>query len=185
MSYDTITNMGMSFGNGNENPSGVAEVGYFIPLAWFAAAGLKTPTEGTTAESLIEITANHVLAAGKSPIAVTPMFEKSGISWQLSGESLSKIFETGAEVFVPDNSAKSLGTAAAIKNYRGILLIEKGDGSGHFWQLGSEAFTAKVTNIAGGTGQGPTGEVGSRVTFQSFGKVPVFVYKGEVPAPGA
>lgn len=173
----------MNFGDGAENPSGVAEVGYFIPLVWFAAAGLKTPTEGITAESLIEITANHVLAAGKSPIPVTPLMDKSGVSWQLSGEVLSKIFEAGAEVFVPDNSAKSLGTAAAIKNYRGILLIEKSDGSGHFWQLGSASLTAKVTNIAGGTGQGPNGEVGSRVTFQSFGKVPVYVYKGEVPAP--
>lgn len=182
--YDTITNLGMNFGDGNENASGVAEVGYFIPLAWFAAStGLKAPTESTTASSLIEIATDHVLAAGKYPIPVTPMFEKSGVNWELTGETLSKIFQQGAECFVPDNSATSLGSARALKNYRGILLIKKSDGSGNFWQLGSADLACKVVNIAGGTGQGPNGEVGSRLTFQSYGTAPVFIYKGEVPAP--
>ncbi len=175
----------MNFGDGKENPSGVSEVGYFIPLSFFVdGTGLKKPDPaGTTAESLVEITTDHVLKAGKAPIRITPMFEKSGINWKLAGEQLSKIFEQGVEVFVPDNSAASLGTAGAIKNYRGILLIQKNDGSGEFWQVGSEGLTAKVMDIAGGTGVGPTGEVGSKVTFQSYGIMPVYVYKGEVPAP--
>ena len=186
MTYDTIDNLAMNFGDGGENPSGVAEVGYFIPLSWFVAGtGLKKPTPAATAESLVEITGDHVLIADKAPIPVTPMFEKSGINWKLAGEQLSKIFEQGAEVFVPDNTSRSLGTAGAIKNYRGILLIMKNDGSGDFWQIGSQALTAKVVDAPGGTGVGPSGEVGTKVTFQSYGTMPVYVYKGEVPAPAA
>lgn len=183
MSYDTITNIGMNFGDGGENASGVAEVGYFIPLSWFAAStGLKAPTESTTAASLIEIATSHVLAAGKYPIPVTPLFEKSGVNWALTGDVLSKIFEQGATCFVPDNSSTSLGSALALKNYRGILLIKKNDGSGDFWQLGSADISCKVENIAGGTGEGPSGAPGSLVTFKCYGKAPVFIYKGDVPA---
>ncbi|RQO65086.1 hypothetical protein DBR40_24760 [Pedobacter sp. KBW01] len=184
MDYGTITDLGLSFGDGNENPSGVAEHGFFIPLSFFVdGTGLKAPTAGTTAASLVEITGDHVLKAGKAPIPITPLFSKSGINWESVGEELSQIFQTGAEAFIPDNSSKSLGTGQAIKNYRGILLIGKNDGSNHFWQLGSQMIAAKVTKIQGGTGVGPTGEVGSKVTFQSHGAAPVYVYKGAVPAP--
>lgn len=183
MNYDSITDTGLSFGDGNDNPSGVAEIGYFIPLAWFAVAGIKKPIPATTAGSLVTISTAHVLAAGKFAIPVMPLFSKSGITWKLAGEELSKIFEQGAEVFIPDNSVKSLGTAQAIKNYRGILLIGKNDGSGHFWQIGSEAISAKVMAADGGTGVGPTGEVGTKLTFQSHASQPVFVYTAGVPVP--
>lgn len=184
MGYESITNLGLSFGDGGDNASGVSEVGYFIPLSFFAANGIKKPAaNSTTAEGLVTITQAHVLAASKAAIPVTPLFEKSGINWKLAGEILSKIFEQGAEVFVPDNSAKSLGTAQAIKNYRGILLLQKNDGSGHFWQIGSEMISAKVTAADGGTGVGPTGEVGTKVTFQSHASQPVFVYTAGLPVP--
>lgn len=182
MNYDAITNMAMSFGDGGENPSGIAEIGYFIPLSWLQT--IQKPA-GVTAEGLVQITTAHVLKAGKAPIAVTPMFEKSGINWKLAGEQLSKIFDTGAEVFVPNNSAAVLGTAGAIKNYRGIWLFGKADGSGQFWQVGSEALSAKVVDIAGGTGVGPTGEVGSKATIQAYGTMPVYSYEAELPAPAA
>lgn len=181
--YDAFTNLGLSFGDGNENPSGVAELAYFIPLSWMATVAKPAPA-GTTSESLVQITANHVMKAGKAPIAVIPLFDKSGLMWKLAGEKLSKIFEQGAELFVPDNSVKSLGTATALKNYRGILLVGKIDGSGKFWQIGSAEISATFTDIAGGTGVGPGGEVGSKLTLQSYAAAPVYSYEGELPVIG-
>lgn len=181
--YDNLTDMAMNYGDGNENASGVAEVAYFIPYSWFVpGTGLKKPTPAATAGSLITIAGNHVLAAGKYPIPVTPLFEKSGITWESVGEVLSQIFQQGADVFIPDNSVKSLGTAQALKNYAGILLILKNDDSNQFWQIGSAKIKAKV-KITGGTGIGPTGEVGSKVSISCHSASPVSIYTGEVPAP--
>jgi hypothetical protein len=181
--YDNITNLGMNWGDGNENASGVAEIGYFIPYSWLVpGTGLKKPAGGTTAESLITITGNHVLIAGKYPIAVTPLFDKSGINWESVGEVMSQIMQQGADVFIPDNSVKSLGSIQALKNYAGILLIAKNDDSNHWWQIGSAKIKAKL-KLAGGTGVGPTGEVGTKVTAMCHAAAPVYIYQGEVPAP--
>jgi hypothetical protein len=183
MNYNNVTDLALNFGDGEDNPSGVAEIAYFIPLSWFAVNGLKKPTASTTAASLITISTAHVLAAGKYAIPVTPLFSKSGINWKMAGEELSKIMEIGADIFIPDNSVKSLGTVQAIKNYRGILLIGKADDSGHFWQIGSEKISCKVVGGDGGTGVGPTGEVGTKMSFQSHSSQPVFVYTAGVPIP--
>jgi len=180
--YDNVANMALQFGDGNDNPSGVGELGYFIPLAWFAANGIKAPTADTTAESLVTISTAHVLAAGKAAIPLMPLFDKSGITWKTAGEVLSKIFEQGAEVFIPSNALAVLGTVQALKNYRGIVLIRK-LGTAHFYQIGSQEISAKVMEITGGTGVGPTGEVGSKVTFQSHSTSPVVVYTAGVPVP--
>ncbi|WP_316743410.1 hypothetical protein [Pedobacter antarcticus] len=181
--YDNITDLGLSFGDGNDNPSGVSEVAFFIPLSWMKT--VAKPAAALTAGSLISITGNHMMVAGKAPIKVNTLFDKSGINWKLSGEKLSKIFEIGVELFVPDNSVKSLGSAAALKNYRGILLVGKIDGSGHYWQVGSELISATFSDIPGGTGVGATGEVGSKMMLQSYASVPVYSYEGSVPPVGA
>lgn len=183
MSYTSITELGMQFGDGSENPSGIAEKAYFIPLSYFATGGIKKPTAPTTAGSLVTISVAHVLAAGKAAIEVTPLFTKSGITWKLVGEELSKIFEQGVDIFIPNNSVKTLGTAQVLKNYRGILLIGKNDGTGHFWQVGSEELSAKVIAADGGTGTGPTGEVGTKFTFQAHSISPIVTYTAGVPVP--
>lgn len=86
---------------------------------------IAKPVQGASADTLVNITLDHVMKVGKSPIPVTPMLDNSGINWKLASETLSKIFEQGAELFIPDNSAQSLGTVAALKNYRFIILIGK------------------------------------------------------------
>lgn len=186
--YDSLTDLGLSFGDGNDNISGVAEIAFFIPFSWMKTIA-KPPVKPVlpakaTAASLVQITTSHVMKPGFAPIRMIPMFDKSGITWKLAGEKLSKIFEQGAELFCPDNSVKSLGTAAVLKTYRGILLVGKIDGSGFYWQVGSELIAATVTDIPGGTGTGPTGEVGSKVIIQSYSAVPVYSYEGEVPPVG-
>lgn len=181
--YDNITNLGISFGDGNENVAGIAEEAYLVPLSWLKTEVFPDPA-GTTAESLVTITGNHLMKTGKAPIHAIPLFEKSGLAWELAGELLSKIFNQGVELFIPDNGAVSLGTLRAIKNYRFILLIRKIDGSGDCWQVGSSYISAKVENAAGGTGQGPTGEPGTRITLRSYGLAPAFIYKGAIPPTG-
>ena len=180
--YDSLTNMALSFGEGNENPSGIGEQAFLIPLSWMAT--IQKPTISTTAQTLVTISGNHAMKLGKAPIPVVTLFDKSGINWKLAGEMLSKIFDNGVELFIPDNSVISLGTLSALKNYRFIVLLSKVDGSGNYFQIGSETISAKITDIAGGTGVGPTGEVGSKVTLQSFSPVPVYSYEGDLPPVG-
>lgn len=182
MNYDSVTNLALSFGDGDDNPSGVSELCWLIPLSWMKT--IMKPTTGTTAASLVSITGNHLMKTGKAPIKCYTLFEKSGVNWKLAGETLSKIYEQGAEIFVPNNSVTNLGTARALKNYRFICLFGKLDDSGHFFQVGSEEISAKVVDGAGGTGVGPTGEVGTKFTLQSHGQAPVFSYEGTIPPVG-
>ncbi|MCX2473560.1 hypothetical protein OQZ33_04365 [Pedobacter sp. MC2016-05] len=183
MKYDSVTNLGLSFGDGDDNPSGISEKAWLIPLSWMKT--IVKPTVGTTAGSVVAITGNHLMKVGKAPIECSILFDKSGINWKLAGEKLSKIFEQGAEIFVPNNSVTNLGTARGLKNYRFICLFGKLDDSGHFYQIGSEEISATVTDAAGGTGVGPTGEVGTKFTLQSYAQAPVFSYEGTIPPVGA
>ncbi|WP_353183566.1 hypothetical protein [Parapedobacter lycopersici] len=180
--YDSITDLAASFKDGLDNGSGIQEIAYFIPRSWLTTIAAPDPA-GTTAASLVEISGNHVLAAGKSPIRMEPLFDKSGLTGESVGEVLSSVFQTGAEFFFPQLSATVLGTAGAIKNYRGLILLKRMAG-GDWIQIGSEEILAKpIAGGAFGTGQGPTGEPGIRVNFQAHGNMPYYIYKGELPAP--
>src|SRR5690606_18280094 len=182
--YDNITDLAADFVDGFDNTSGIAEQAYFIPYSWFAE--IKQPdAEATTAEGVVTITESHVLKEGKQPISIQPLFEKSGSTTALEGEVLSQIFNTGAEFFLPNVQAKNIGTARAIKNYRGIFLIRRIGQQEGFFQIGDKDIAAYIRNIEGGLGTGPTGEVGLKFTAGAYSLAPYYVYTGELPAPAA
>lgn len=182
MNYDNITDLKAAFVDGQDNTSGISELAYFIPCSWFE--DIKEPDPAaTTAAGLVTITGNHVLKAGKTPIEIQPLFEKSGSTVAMEGEILSGIFNTGAEFFLPNINAANLGTARAIKNYRGIFLVRRIGQTTGFFQIGSKEIAAYVRNIEGGLGTGPTGEVGIKFTAGAYSLAPYFVYNGELPAP--
>lgn len=181
--YNNITDLKQEFVDGVENASGLQEVAYFIPLSWMATIG-KAVADGTTAASVVEIEDDHVMKAGKSPIKIQMLYSKSGATSEMEGEELSKVFRQGpAEFFLPNINSGALGTAAAIKNYRGIVLIKR-IGGGDFYQIGSEELAAQVVSGNVSFGTGPTGEVGIRTAFQAYSAVPFYVYKGELPVEG-
>lgn len=184
MDYKNITNLALGFEDGIENASGIQEKIYFIPKSYFAEGGIAKPDlAGTTSESLVEITDDHVLLAGKAPIVLEPLYDKSGVAGDAQGEVLSGIFQSTLTAFMPQLTAKNLGSAGAIKNMRGIVLFKRVFG-GDFYQIGSEEILAKpIPGGTFGTGEGPTGEPGIRIQFQGFSHMPLFVYKGELPAP--
>lgn len=183
MSYDNITDLKQEFVDGNENASGLQEIAYFIPLSWMSKIA-KPVTDGTTAASIVEIEGDHEMETGKSPIKIQMLYSKSGAESALEGEELSKVFRQGpAEFFLPNINAGNLGTAAAIKNYRGIVLIKR-IGGGDWYQIGSEELAAQVVDGNVSFGVGPTGEVGIRTMFQAYSHTPFFVYKGELPVEG-
>lgn len=181
MNYENITDLKASFADGQENPSGVGELAYLIPYSWFET--IQEPAASTTSSSIVTITADHVLKAGKTPIEVQALFEKSGATSALEGEILSKIFKTGVELFIPNLNAQNLGTATAIKNYRFIVLIRRPDQSTGFLQVGSKSIAAYVEAIDANLGTGPTGEVGIKITVGAYGKAPYLIYEGDLPAP--
>ncbi len=181
--YKSITGLGLSFEDGLENASGIQEQAYLIPLSYIKTEG-KPVTAGTTASALATIATSHVLATGKAPILVNPLYNKSGASTKLSGEELSKIFESDVELFIPQISAALLGSAAAIKNMRFIVLLRRAGQATGFWQIGTVGMPSKVQDIAGGFGTGPTGEVGLKISLKAFDTVPMYEYTGELPVTG-
>lgn len=185
MGYETITDAKFSFQDFQENPSGIQEQAWFIPLSYFTADGVKEPVPSTTAASLVEIATNHVLAAGKAPIEITPLFDKSGAQSEMVGQTLSKMFTPGAKFFLPQLSAQNLGTATMLKNARGIVLFKRASG-GDFFQIGSKALPAYIMNATPNLGEGAEGEVGITLEIKVMASVaPFYIYKGVLPAPAA
>lgn len=182
MGYETITNLGFKFVDGQENPSGIQEQAYLIPISWLTTEA--KPIIGVTAESVVTIATDHILAATRAAIEVQPLFTKSGDIFKLSGEELSKIFENDVDFFVPQINAAALGSAAAIKNFRFMVLLRRVGQTVGFWQIGSKAMPAKVQDIPGGLGNGPTGEPGYRIQLKAFDIVPMYDYQGELPVAG-
>lgn len=180
--YDNITDLAATFTDGDDNTSGIQELAYFIPHSWIAKYGKPDPA-ATTAEGLVTISEPHILKPDKFPILIEPMFEKSGSTFAMEGETLSGIFNTGAEFFLPNVNAKLLGSATAIKNYRGIFLVRRIGQDEGFWQIGSHKIASYVRNIEGGFGTGPTGEVGVKFTAGGYGVTPYYYYEAELPAP--
>ena len=181
--YLGVTNLGFQFADGLENPSGIQEEVFLIPISHIKTEG-KPVANGTTTESIATIATNHVLNATKSPIAVTALFNKSGANFKLAGEELSKIFETDVELFIPQLSAGTIGGAAAIKNMRFMILVKRPGQLTGFFQIGSKGMPAKVQDIAGGLGTGPTGEIGLKISLKAFDIVPMYEYTGELPITG-
>lgn len=182
--YLSITDINFEFEDGKENASGIQEQAYLIPVSAIATEG-KPVAAGTTSESVVTIATPHILKAGKSAFEVQPLYTKSGVNTKLSGEELSKIFETDVEFMIPQLTAKSMGGAAAIKNTRFLVLTRRIGQQTGFWQVGSVAMPAKVQDIAGGFGVGPTAEVGLKITLKAFDIVPLYDYQEELPVPAS
>lgn len=180
--YDSVTDIGFEFVDGQENASGIQEVAYLIPVSWMETEAVPVPG-GTTSAGIVTITADHVLKTAKAALEAQPLYGKSGFNFKLSGEECSKIFENDVEFMIPQITAKTLGGAAAIKNYRFIVLVRRVGQQTGFWQIGCKAMPAKVQDAAGGFGVGPTAEVGIKITLKAFDIVPVYDYQGELPVP--
>jgi len=182
--YKNITNLGFEFVDGLENPSGIQEKAWLIPISWLQTEG-KPVAEGTTAASIATIAVNHTLKSGKSPILVNALNSKSGSNFKLAGEELSKMFEDDSEFFIPQISADTIGGAAAIKNMRFMILMQRPGQLVGFWQVGTSGMSAKVQDIVGGLGTGSTSEVGLKISLKAFDVVPMYNYTGELPVAGA
>ena len=181
--YKSTTGLSLAFEDGLENASGIQEIAYLLRVSDLKTEG-KPTTAGGTASAIATISTAHALNTGKTPLLVNPLYGKSGSNFKLSGEELSKIFESDVELFIPQISAAILGTAAAIKNSRFIVLVRRPGQATGFWQIGSAGMPAKVQDITGGLSTGPTGEVGIKVSLKAFDIVPMYEYTGELPVTG-
>jgi len=178
--FDQITNFGLTFTDGQDNSSGIQQDAYFLPLSWMKT--ISHPRPNTTAASLVEINEAHLMNAGRKAIKMFSMFKKSGLKGALEGEDLCKIFKQGpAEFFIPQLTADNLGTITVIKNYQGIVLMRRAGEESDLVQIGSEGLPAQLTGVEYDVGTGPTGSVGIKVTFEAYGKVPFYIYKGGIP----
>jgi len=181
--YSTVTNLGLVYTEGLENPSGIQEEAFLIPLSYLKTEA-KPLADGLTAESLVTITTSHTLLPGKSPIPCTPMFEKSGSEFESVGEIGSALMDGKVTFFVPELSAKSLGSIVILKNFRGLVLFRRPGQTTGFWQVGSKGMPAKTQKITGGFGTG-TGEVGHKLELKATDVSAAYEYTGELPVAAA
>lgn len=179
--FETVTDAKLGYTDACENPAGISRKGYWIPEDYFAT--IAKPVPGTTAASLVTITAPHVLKAGKTPIEMVVMYEKSGANSTLEGEKKSKVAKGTIEMFIPYLTTTNIGTAKIIKDQSGILLFKGAEGGPGFWQAGNEDIMVDVENIDMNFGVGPTGEKGIKVTFGWYGSSPFYRYENELPVP--
>jgi hypothetical protein len=180
--YKTITDLKLEFEDGLENPSGIEELAYLVPVSSIATEA-RPVANGTTAAGIVTIATSHVLKAGKSALRVTPLYSKSGAMFKLSGEELSKVFETDVEFFVPQISAATVGGAVAMKNMRFLIFVRRPGQLTGFWQIGSLGMSAKVQDMPGGFATGPNGEVGIKIVLKAFDFTPMYEYTAELPVP--
>jgi hypothetical protein len=181
MGYDTITDAKFGFEDFQENGSGIAEKAYLIPTSWLQTE--VVPVGSTTTASIVTIATAHTMKAGKAPIEVTPLFDKSGAQAESIGQLLSKMFKPSAKFFMPQITADNLGTATALKNTRFIVLFERA--SGGFFQIGTSKLPAYIMNSPVNFGEGPEGEVG--ITLEvgvTASIVPAYVYTATIPVLG-
>jgi hypothetical protein len=180
--YDTIIDAKLGFLDFQENPSGIEEKAYLIPISWLLTEQKTIPS--TTAASLVEIATAHIMATGKTPIELTPLFDKSGANAEMVGQMLSKMFKPGAKFFMPQISAQNLGTVTMLKNVRCLILIKRASG-GDFFQIGTGKLPAYVMNASPNLGEGAEGEVGITLEVAvSASTVPFYIYKGVLPVTG-
>ena len=59
-----------------------------------------------------------------------------------------------------------LGGAAAIKNIHALVLGRRPGQLNGLWQFGNSGMPASVQDIAGGFGNGPSGEVGLKMSLK-------------------
>jgi hypothetical protein len=179
--YSGVTNLGLTYTDGLNNPSGIQEEAWLIPYSYIKTEA--KPVEGTTAESLVTIATSHTLVAGKAPIPCTPMYEKSGAEFKTAGEIGSLMNETTSTFFIPELSAKSIGGLVALRNFRGLVLVRRPGQATGFWQIGSKGMPSKTQEASGGFGTG-TGEVGIKLVLKATDVTPMFEYTGELPVVG-
>jgi len=183
MDYKNIVLTGLQFEDGALNTSGLQEDAYFIPYSYLQT--IQEPVaNGTSPASLIEIAGNHVLKAGKAPIPIFTLFEKSGMDSALTGEMFSKLFMAAAKFFQPQPTGENAANFAVMANMRGIVLIKRAIG-GNFIQIGAKGLTAKVKEGSVKFGDGPTGAPVVEFQIEAPSIMPFYVYKGELPVAGA
>lgn len=180
--YNSITDVGLEFQDGLENPSGIQEEALLVRCSDILTEAKLDPA-GLTMESIVTIATDHVLKPLKKAINVNLLYGKSGSTFKLAGEELSKIFEVDSEIFIPQISAQTLGGVVAIKNTRFLLFVRRPGQNTGYWQIGCKAMPCKVQDATGGLGTGPTSEVGIKITLKAFDIVPMYDYTGEIPAP--
>lgn len=133
----------------------------------------ETPAANFT--ELAEITASHVMKAGKKLRKVTFTTETGAIKTTQIGEKGRRLFENTFELEVPGSEANLLGFSRYIKNQKLIVFIEE-FGSGRVRQIGSNRLPAWVESQEGGIEAAVEGKNAITYIFKdkSLGHAPIY-----------
>lgn len=180
MNFANIALTGLLLSEGAQNPSGIEEDAWFIPLSYLSDLKVPPPEPANAIEA-ITITGNHVLKAGKAPIPLFTNQDKSGMDSALVGEKFSKMFQPNAKFFQPQPTGENSANFAIIANLRGIFLIKR-PGDPYFTQIGTKGLLATVKEGSVKFGDGPTGAPGIEFVAEAASVMPYYIYKGDLPA---
>jgi len=181
--YSGVVLTGLSHDDGAENAAGVAELAYL--LRYGDILTLQEATIGTTAASILTISATHVMKTGKAPIPVETIYEKSDFEAAMEGEVYSHMFNPKVTIFMAQPTIDNVGGFSSLKNSRLVLLMRRPGDTTNFYQVGSKFLPAKIMTGSVKFGKGPTGEPGVTFTIEAHNPQPFFYYTGTLPVAGA
>jgi hypothetical protein len=181
-SYSNIVNLGLTHDDGLENAAGLEENALLLLVGDIANEAV--PVVGATLESVITISGNHILKAGKAPIPCFTITEKTDLESAMAGEVYSMCFQPNVTIFVPQTAAANVAQYSVLKNARLIVLI-KPTNEDYYIQVGTGKLAAKTKSGSVKHGKGLTGEKGITFVLEASGPHPYYIYKGAIPAPAA
>jgi hypothetical protein len=128
---------------------------------------------------LAEISADHVMKAGKKLYKVEFTVETGAIVTTQIGEKGRRLFENSLTVEIPGSEAKLLGFARYIKNQKLICFVQEA-GSARYRQLGNARIPAWVETNEGGLEATIEGKNAMTITFKDKAMGPAPIYSGEL-----
>lgn len=169
--------------DGAENPSGLQEDSYLLIVSEVATWG-QPIADPLNPAAVLTIPTNHVMVAGKAPIPVYSMFDKSDFESPLAGEKGAMIFQPAATFFIPQPTDNNAALLSILKNCRLVALVTRTQGGG-FMQIGTKELSARIKSGSVMAGKGPTGIPGVTFVVEATSIHPYYKYTGTLPAPAA
>ena len=120
---------------------------------------------------------DFTLAADKKWLVIDLVNNKGQIEWETQGEGASRLFLNKMTIHHATISADAAGLQRQFLGRSGVFLVQQRDGA--FRVLGCEGYRPEITP-KGSTGEGVTGEMGTKLEISATDFAPAPYYVGKI-----
>jgi len=164
-----------------DNMGGVQHTGY-IALADDIDTWPTIPSSSTSMDSIQQLTGSLVMKSGKTFFPFKMEVDKCSISSEDVGNKGGICQKYILKFFRGDMAARIRGFVRATNNQELVFVIP--DAQGRMNWMGSQAYPMrKVSGGSAGSGEGPEGESGATMSFESYGNGPIPILPGTIAIP--